>query len=443
MAEKKNKHLVRLNDLYHFLNDQGATVKIKYTHKGEEFTKEFTADGDGESIKEMFSQGCGVHGRALNNITGNRSFVAKKEVGRYNTVLEKHKDVIKSINYRFKEDSNEKSPLRHYSESKTDLFLKKNFSHHSFLNISKVYPSAPEEIKNEILYVLKNGYVDQKKDSDDYIRIQSTFDSSRDFFEINHAENFNESIREDLVEILSYWEGHYSSNEDPIGLDKDVLNILPGIGQDNMPFNRDRAKKDHIPKLNEEEIIDRLSDKRSWVSVDRYHLMYALEQKFAGRKLKKLPKYVHALLLLMEAEFSAVKYWIYSTVKEEIKNIEFSIRLSSEDGKTDGVYLPGLSIEELSTVLEDYNFNVHPNQIFKVDNNTITNSPLFRYGVQEGGFSYHKTEFQYALVSNLLEYLYTQLKQHIGYYDSYEDFESLKEIYRDIILINDPEIKLF
>lgn len=450
MAEEKNIHLVRLNKLYQYLNDHEATIKIYHTNNGERNSTTYSANEDGNSIKDLFSHGCDVHGRALNNITGNRSFVAKKEIGRYKNVPENQKDVIKFIQYGFKDDSSEKSLLRHFSESKMDLFLKKNFFSYNFINIRKVYPSASVEIKNQILSLLKNGYRRYNITMEDGSIVESNcycptweFGPLSDFNAFLDLYIVDDSVREDLTEIINYWENHFHTHPNLNDYDDKAWEILPGITQRNMPFSEDPARKstekNEYSKLSEEQIIDLLSVEQTWVSADRYRLMYALQQKYKGRELEEYPKYIHALILLMGAEFTSTRNWIYKTVKDEIfTNIEFSVRLSSEDGKADGVLLPGLSIEELSTILEDYNFYIHPKQAFKIDNNTITNVPLYRYGVQEGGFSYDKTEFQYALIMNMFNYLYPELKRHFGFYEFVEQLKIKEQMatFRNSILRN-------
>jgi len=417
MAEEKNIYLVRLNKLYHFLNDQDATVKIRHTNNGQQDSTEYSADSKEYSLKDLFSHGCEVSGRALKSITGNRSYIESKEIGRYKSITEHQKEVIKSIQYNFKEETIETSGLRKFSESKKDLYLKKNFTYYGFTNIQNTYPSVAE-IKNNIFnkvtsdYELLEDFVDD--DPTEFYEFKWDIGQLNDYFHIDPW-YIDQSVKDKLIEIVEYRQKHFDSGDDINDSLAQMKFIITGIHTYSKFFmtsdtlNRD-VNQDEVDKISK-----LLTSKSSWVDKSMYSLVHRYLQMRKKHKLK-LPDHIYALALLIGAEIEEIQAWILKTVGKEInENIECSIRYSSESGKGESLLERGLTIDEVSIILEDFNFEMHPMKAFQVDNNNILDFPVYRYGINMGtDFIYDKSEFQYALTKNLFSYIYCELMKHLG-----------------------------
>jgi hypothetical protein len=427
MAEEKNIHLVRLNKLYHFLNDRDATVKIYFTDNDERKSTEYKTGRKEFNLKDLFAEGCEVSGRALKDIVGKRSYIESKEIGRSQNITEKQKDVIKSIKYSFKEDVAGASPLKTYSESKKDLFLKKNFSHYTFENIQKVYPSATAEIKGNILDFLKHGFKPAKSLGSNY-RTEDYYWMQWDLGHIRKSlrtydtlELVNQSVINKLFEIRDYWDESMLIAEDLNDAVDQSEFIFPGIKDYSRLFEGSKIESHNINRERANDIFELLLDKGNWIDACKYELIYELLQIHREQELDQFPNHVHALILLISAEVYAIEEWMAKTALDEINNnIVFSVRHSSNYDKVDDFLLNRYTLEELATHLEDYNFEIQPDQIFDVNSSSILNSPLYKYGVQERSDLYDKTEFQYALKVNLFKYFYTELKKHMCFSDELE-----------------------
>ena len=175
--EQKNIYLVRLNNLYRYLKEGNARVCMNDS-KGDTSSTVTYISGDGAyNLIDLFYQGCNLDSeRALKETTGYRSFTETNEIGRFANIHPKHKDVIKSIQYSFKDEIVEVAPLRDISETKKDLFMIKNFTSYNFANIRKTYKSAAFDIKDRILKLLTEGVRNNENEIDPYFRSQYKVD---------------------------------------------------------------------------------------------------------------------------------------------------------------------------------------------------------------------------------------------------------------------------
>jgi len=175
--EQKNIHLVWLNNLYRYLQEGNARVCMNDSKGDTSSTVTYSSDEGAYNLKDLFYQGGNLDSeRALKEITGYRSFTETNEIGRFANIHPKHKDVIKSIQFSFKDEVAEVAPLREISETKKDLYLIKNFTSYSFANIRKTYKSTAIDIKDRIVKLLTEGVKNNEHATDPYFRSQYKVD---------------------------------------------------------------------------------------------------------------------------------------------------------------------------------------------------------------------------------------------------------------------------
>jgi|GEM_PF-2139603 hypothetical protein len=147
--------------------------------------------------------------------------------------------------------------------------------------------------------------------------------------------------------------------------------------------------------------------------------MFELKERLYRININEWPKYTQALALLMMAEYSVIRNWILDTaLYETLHNVLYSVRYSSDIGKGEYVLERNLTAEELSKILEEYNFEVQLDDAFQVEGNTVLNTPVDRYGSSIGtDFLYDHTIIHYFLKKAVFLNFYNELAKHFGFMD--------------------------
>ena len=426
--EQKNIYLVRLNNLYRYLQEGNARVCMNDS-KGDSSSTVTYASGEGAfNLKDLFYQGCNLDSeRALKEITGYRSFTETNEIGRFANIHPKHKDVIKSIQFSFKDENAEVAPLRDISETKKDLFMIKNFTSYNFANIRNTYKSAGIDIKERILNLLTEGVQKNDNEIDPYFSSPYKIDRFVNkagkgiwlfkAFLMKRVEYFDQDVRDDLHEILEYWDRDFDTSHFNL-FGSPNYTIVPGFNKYDLSMLRSNCDyNDEMEKVDLSPDSDFFADKDIWVCSRRYYYMFQLEERLFGIHIKEWPKYTQALVLLMMAEYSVVRNWILDTaIYETLHNVLYSVRYSSDIGKGEYVLERNLTAGEVSKILEEYNFEVQMDNAFQIEGNTVLNIPVDRYGSSIGtDFLYDQTIIHYFLNKTLFLYFYNELAEHFGF----------------------------
>ena len=454
--EQKNIYLVRLNNLYRYLQEGNARVCMNDSKGDTSSTVTYSSDEGAYNLKDLFYQGCNLDSeRALKEITGYRSFTETNEIGRFANIHPKHKDVIKSIQFSFKDEVAEVSPLRGISETKKDLYLIKNFRDYNFANVRKTYKTAGVDIKERILKLLTEEVKNNEDATDPYFRSPYKIDGfinkaghSICLFrglQMMQIEYFGQDVRDDLNEILDHWDQYFN----PFDLNyfgSPNYQILPDISKYEMGRWRDESdfRKKIERDLSPES--DLFADKNLWVYSTRYFQMFEVEERLFNIHPSEWPKYAQALALLMMAEYTVIRNWILDTaVYETLHNVMYSVRYSSDIGKGEYVLERNLTAEQLSKILEEYNFEVQLEDAFHVEGNTVLKIPVDRYGSSIGtDFLYDHTIIQYILIKAVLLNFYSELAEHFGFMDDtiYNDFNAITADLRSQIIGKKPSQNL-
>jgi hypothetical protein len=153
--------------------------------------------------------------------------------------------------------------------------------------------------------------------------------------------------------------------------------------------------------------------------------MFEVEERLYRLDKKEWPKYAQALALLMMAEYMVIRNWILDTaVHETLHNVLYSVRYSSDIGKGEYVLERNLTAEEVSKILEEYNFEVQMDKAFQVEGNTVLNTPVDRYGSSIGtDFLYDHTIIHYFLKKAVFLNFYNALAKQFRFTDDAIDFD--------------------
>jgi hypothetical protein len=454
--EQKNIYLVRLNNLYRYLQEGNARVCMNDSKGDTSSTVTYSSEEGAYNLKDLFYQGCNLDSeRALKEITGYRSFTETNEIGRFANIHPKHKDVIKSIQFSFKDEVAEVSPLRDISETKKDLYLIKNFRNYNFANIYETYKTAAFEIKEGILKILTEGIVNNEHTTDPDLKSTYRIDllTHKDGMPLclfnalrgKDLEYFDQDVRDDLNEILEFWEQSFNPREvNCFGVPK--YNIVPGVSEYKMCRWREDLEFHNIDESDLSSNSELFADKDLWVCSTRYYQMFEVENRLYRIDKKEWPKYTQALALLMMAEYTVIRNWIIDTaLNETLHNVLYSVRYSSDIGKGEYVLERNLTAEQLSKILEEYNFEVQLEDAFHVEGNTVLKIPVDRYGSSIGtDFLYDHTIIQYILIKAVLLNFYSELAEHFGFMDDtiYNDFNAITADLRSQIIGKKPSQNL-
>jgi len=132
---------VRLNKLYHYLENTNATVTIEYEDDfADTIRKTYSSDEQINDLKQLFADGCEATGTALRDITGDRSYQESNEIGKYANIDASQKDVINGIFFAFKQDRPSQGALSALAHTREDLIIKRRFDDYWFTNLRNVYP---------------------------------------------------------------------------------------------------------------------------------------------------------------------------------------------------------------------------------------------------------------------------------------------------------------
>ncbi len=154
--------------------------------------------------------------------------------------------------------------------------------------------------------------------------------------------------------------------------------IIPGYDSMAQPCNKggpgDRLLKaiDLIHGL--------FDDKNTWFDEHRYQKIHTLKDQLFELDYDSWPRYAKALILVMNAEHAATKWWIVDLALHEVlHNVEFYLTYSSDSARGEQVTRYHLSAEQLTHLLEEYNFTLHPGEVFNVYGNSVLSQPVNRF----------------------------------------------------------------
>ena len=435
VAKKQNTYLVRLNKLYRFLHDSKASVTIEFEDNyAETIRKTYAANEQVNDLVQLFADGCGVSGTALRDITGDRSYTESNEIGKYANIDAKQKDVLKGIHYTFKQDRESQGSLNSHAYTREDLFIKEAFDDYWFANLKNVYPRVQYELHERCLgYVtdfLKGVRFDHQAERLG-VDIQSD-GPLRDLHSPLHV--FSEREIRDTEQVI----GAYKQIRDhvgPIAPPFVTEQIIPGYVSLDLAFNGGRSDTGgYETKRNIHGLFD---DKTTWFDGHRYQKIYSIKPELLKLGSDKWPRYIKALILIMNAEYAAVKWWMVDKALDEVlRNVEFYITYSSDIRMGEHVSAYHLSAEQLTALLEEYNFTNHPDWIFNVHHNTLLREPVNRYGsLMKANFIYHKGEHLFFLRKKLFGHFFEEITKHMKFHTSEsQDFYRQIDIYlRELI----------